>query len=95
MESPMAKDLLTRLNNSTCAEEVFFQTLIMNSPFRDTIQKDVTLRYINWNANPAPKYLDIDDYAEILKSNSLFCRKIDSIQSASLIEKLELLCSKS
>ena len=43
----MAKDLLTRLNNSTCSEEVFFQTLIMNSPFRDTDQKDVTLRYIN------------------------------------------------
>ena len=67
----------------------------MNSPFRYTVQKYVTLRYINWNANPAPKYLDIDDYAEILKSNSLFCRKIDSIRSASLIEKLELLCSKS
>lgn len=90
LSSPMAKDLLMRLRNSTCAEEVFFQTLIMNSPFRKTVAEDINLRYVDWNTPPPrPKYLDMEDYSKILCSKSLFCRKVDSVLSASLIREME------
>lgn len=89
LKSPVLDNLLSRLCNSTCAEEVFFQTLIMNSPFSDKVSKDKSLRYVDWNSNPRPKYLDISDFSKIVESQSLFCRKIDSLGSASLIEELE------
>lgn len=89
IESAQAKKLLYRLRNTTCAEEVYFQTLIMNSPFRETVVKDVAFRYVDWKSNPRPKYLDINDYRKIVSSKSLFCRKVDSLRSASLINELE------
>ena len=42
----LAKDLLNRLGNSTCGEEIYFQTVLMNSPCRDYIIGN-NLRYID------------------------------------------------
>lgn len=88
LKSPFAINLLDSLKNSTCAEEVYFQTVIMNSPFREKVKIDKTLRYVDWHSSPRPKFLDLSDYDKIITSKSLFCRKIDSGHSKDLIVAL-------
>ena len=41
-------------------DELFFQTLIMNSPLRDTVVND-NLRYLDWSREPAPAVLGVGD----------------------------------
>lgn len=85
--SEIAKDLLRRLNNTTCAEEIYFQTVLMNSSCKEHVHS-TNLRYIDWNAAIAPKYLSEEDYDKLATSGCLFCRKIDSDLSADLLMKL-------
>lgn len=87
LTAELTNDLLRRLTNTVVAEEVFFQTLLMNSPFKNTVV-DPSLHYYEWSGNIPPKTLTEDDYEKILQSKSLFCRKIDSIKSDKLLEML-------
>lgn len=84
----VAQDLLGRLSDTTCGEEVFFQTVLWNSSYREKIIK-TNLRYVDWSVKAPPKFLDESDYENIVKSNNVFCRKIDSLKSKALIDKLE------
>lgn len=89
LDSELAKSLLENLKNSMCAEEVFFQTVIMNSPFRNRVKAEMTLRYVDWHSVPCPKFLNSLDFKKIKASGSLFCRKVDSQLSKDLIPLLE------
>ena len=62
-----------------CAEEIYFQTIIMNSEFADSVTND-NLRFIDWKTGRGgfPAFLDEDDYESLLASHKLFARKIDS-----------------
>jgi len=91
LKSEFANRLLDRLKHSICSEEVFLPTVIMNSPFKDTVKIDVTLRYVDWHSNPKPKFLDYSDYDKIINTKNLFCRKTDSKISKDLIRALEQL----
>ena len=88
LTSSIAKDLLCRLSNTTCAEEIFFQTVLMNSRLKDTIVND-NLRYIDWNTKKPPKILQKTDFEKIVLSNTLFCRKIEYKTSIELINELD------
>lgn len=59
------------------SDEFIFQTIIMNSPFKEhVINKNY--RYIDWPPNAArPKVLVTEDFDNLLKSDSLFGRKFD------------------
>ncbi len=83
----VAKDLYSRLKHSLCAEEIFFQTVLMNSDLKDKIINN-SLRYMDWEDPSPPKVLAVSDYDRIIKSRTLFCRKIDSHKSAELLDKL-------
>ncbi len=70
--------------NSLCCDEVFFQTIIMNSKFRNRIYKIDTnindnlmsLRYIDWKTGPEyPKILDEEDFNKINREEYLIGRK--------------------
>lgn len=37
LDSEISRDLLNRLENTTCGEELFFQTVLLNSPFSENI----------------------------------------------------------
>lgn len=87
LESAIAKDLLGRMENTTCAEEIFFQTVLINSRYRDRIIAN-NLRYMDWSVPSPPKFLTEKDFEKIVQSGSLFCRKIDSNVSKKLIDKL-------
>ncbi|MFV0220634.1 beta-1,6-N-acetylglucosaminyltransferase [Empedobacter falsenii] len=80
-------DYIDVYKNSGCADEIFFQTLIMNSPFKDKVVND-NLRFIKWeNGKSSPNILTIFDEDEILKSSKFFMRKVDSNLSKDLVIK--------
>lgn len=71
---------------TSCPDESFFQTLLMNSPFADT-RRDY-LHYIDWaERKSSPKNLSMDDLPLILESNKFMARKIDG--DFELINKLK------
>jgi hypothetical protein len=76
-----------------CPDELFFQTLVMNSPFRARVLGR-NFRYVQWPENGArnPKVLDEADFERILaareQAGAHFCRKIDSRASAGLLPRL-------
>ncbi len=75
--------------HSHCAEEIFFQTILLNSESKNEIINN-DLRYINWNTkhDSCPAILDLDDEKNIQSNNYLFARKFDSKISAELKDRL-------
>lgn len=84
------KAFLRGLRCCEIPEEVFFQTVFMNSVYRDRVVCD-NLRYTSWvfKNGSIPAVLDMDDYERMKSSNSFFCRKVDSVISKELVRKLE------
>jgi hypothetical protein len=72
-----------------CPDELFFQTLVMHSPYAARVLPD-NFRYIQWPQEGArhPKVLDESDLARIQASTAHFCRKLDSHASARLLPRL-------
>ncbi|MBK1781743.1 hypothetical protein JHL22_10990 [Advenella sp. WQ 585] len=81
--------------HSLCADEVFFQTILFNSNFKNKtyglgILKDcdMAMRYIDWEKGPDfPRSLDKSDFTSIKTSGMLFARKISSNISLKELEE--------
>jgi hypothetical protein len=75
-----------------CPDELFFQTLVMNSPFRQRVLFD-NFRHIAWTSPGArnPKVLDAGDFDQLRASPAHFCRKLDPAASAGLLPLLRRL----
>ena len=73
-----------------CPEEMFFQTVLLNSPLRDTLVND-NLRYILWEKRYGsyPAILDSSDVGPILSSTALFARKIAYPESLELVNQID------
>ena len=69
---------LKRFRYTFCAEEIYFQTVIMNSPYSNKVVND-SLRFIDWESEKggSPAFLDENNFQAIINSNKLFARKID------------------
>ena len=80
--------LLKRLRYSFCSEEIYFQTVIMNSELAPTVVND-NLRYIDWSNRNGnfPANLDMTDLEKIRSTNKLFARKFDFPVSIELKEQ--------
>ncbi|MBP3627786.1 MAG: glycosyl transferase [Clostridia bacterium] len=90
---------------TTCADEIYIQTIAFHSPFKDNIYyfknnipaNESYLRSVDWSrkgsAVGAPCDYTVDDYDTLINSKNLFARKISALteKGNSLIEKLELL----
>jgi hypothetical protein len=72
------KKIFKSFNYTFCAEEIYFQTVIMNSPYNDKVVND-SARFIDWESGKGgyPAFLDETDFKDIINSNKLFVRKID------------------
>jgi hypothetical protein len=81
-----------RFKYTFCAEEFYFQTLIMNSHFADKVVND-NLRYIDWVARNGnnPAILDETDFEKSQDTNAVFARKFDYPQSKGLLNKIKSL----
>jgi len=70
-------------------EEIFFQTLILNSPFKGRVIND-DLKYICWPDNAdRPTVLFTDDFESIAESSRLFARKFDISVDADVLDLID------
>jgi hypothetical protein len=71
-------DLVQFFKFCLCPDELFFQTLILNSPFRHSVVNN-NLRYIDWSERKAhPKVLGKMDLEKMIGSSHQFARKFDT-----------------
>lgn len=87
--------LLSRLKHTFCAEEIYMQTVVMNSEFKDRAVSN-NLRFILWEEKNGsnPGVLDDADFNAITQSDAFFARKFDRPVSESLLHKLKKTYSK-
>lgn len=69
-------------------DELFFQTLLMNSELAPTLVDD-HLHYVSWDAVPGPKILGVDDLDAMLASGKMFARKFDVEADATVLDLLD------
>ena len=69
-------------------DEIFFQTIVMNSELRDTVEND-DLRYLDWSREPAPAVLTRDDLPALVAAPQLFARKFDETVDAEILDALD------
>jgi hypothetical protein len=70
--------LLKRLRLTFCADEIYFQTILLNSPFKEKIVNN-NLRYIDWTRRNGnfPAILDESDFQSLAHSDKVFARKFE------------------
>lgn len=81
------KKYMKDLKHCVIPEEFFFQTIILNSKFKNHVVND-DLRYNDWHFvnGSDPAYLDESYFEKINLTNDLFIQKVDSNISKKLIE---------
>ena len=73
--------------NVNCPDEGFFQTLVMNGPYKD--KREDYLHYVDWSrGGNSPKTLTIDDYKRISDSDKLMARKFDIEADRTIIDEI-------
>lgn len=74
---------------SWASDEFVFQTVIMNSPYRDKVINE-NYRYIDWSGGgSSPKTLDETDYEFMMHSGMLIARKVNAEVSAELLDQID------
>ena len=73
-----------------CPDEIFFQTVILNSQFKERVSAD-NLHYIDWdNPNPSsPRVFVQTDFEKLANSSKLFARKFDLTRDADIFDMLD------
>ena len=84
--------VLQRFKYTLCPDEIFLQTILWNSPFKENIYKanedDArNMRLIDWNRGN-PYTWQSQDYNELIASDRLFARKFSS-KEKELIEQIK------
>ena len=81
-------EYLKRFNYTWGSDEFFFQSILLNSKFKDNCKNDC-LRYIIWGVG-TPINLQMKDYKELKNNikNNLFARKFDENIDNNIIDKL-------
>lgn len=74
---------------SWAADEIFFQTILYNSPLRSQMVND-NLLYVDWSARlPNPKILTMADAPALKSSDKLFARKFDPDTDAGILDYID------
>lgn len=82
-------NIYTSMQDTYIPDEMFVQTLLLNSPMKEFLRND-NRRYIVWSVKNGhiPANLDMEDYDAIQKSRCLFVRKTDKTCSWKLINRI-------
>lgn len=68
-------------------DESFFQTLVMNSPYKD--KRVDYLHYVDWSEDKSsPKILTMKDIEKLKHSGKLMARKFDIALDGKIVEEL-------
>lgn len=85
-----------RFHDTDCSDEVLFHTLLYSHIDELNIDRNNSLRYIDWYpdrpADSLPLILDERDYDSIKESGCLFCRKVFLEKSSCLLDLLDATC---
>jgi hypothetical protein len=82
--------------HSSCADEIWLQTLVANSPFMERRafmgwddELSATMRFVDWTGGGAsPRTLTSADYDQLMDSGMLFARKFDDSLDEGIIQKI-------
>lgn len=82
-----------RFRFTCCPDEIFAQTILMNSPFKDKRYNPVknessSLRLIDWKRG-APYVWTNDDKEQIMSSDNLFARKFSTAKDKQIIDYIK------
>jgi len=82
--------LIPYFSHSYCSDEIFFQTILMNSPLRFEVVND-NKRYIDWTkrGGPVPNVLTSEDFPKLMKSGMWFARKFDMNVDSAVLDGID------
>lgn len=81
-------DYLKKLKYSRATDEIWIQSIIMNSALREKVINN-DLRYIDWTSGPEfPRILNENDENKLLESDALFARKFNLARDSKFINRL-------
>jgi hypothetical protein len=82
-------EYLRQFRHSSCADEIFVQSIILNSDFRSRVVAD-DLRFIDWSSGPEyPRLLRNSDFDKLVQvKDKFFARKFDEEKDRVIIERL-------
>jgi hypothetical protein len=81
-------DVVAFFRSVDIPDELFFQTIVLNSELRDTVVND-NLRYIDWTRGKRPAILKSDDFEALRASPKLFARKFDVEQDKNVLDLVD------
>jgi hypothetical protein len=82
-------DFVRFFKRTFISDEMFFQTILLNSHLKDRIIND-SLRYIEWNRpGRKPAVLGTDDFSALRSSTKLFARKFDPGVDARVLDMID------
>ena len=71
------------------SDEIIFQTILFNSPFKDTMINN-NLRYIDWSEKRAsPKVLTMQDAGLLMQSDKLYARKFSLTVDSGILDYID------
>ena len=73
-------------NNAVCADELFFQSISQDSPFKDKIVPN-SLRAIDWKRG-RPYVYRKEDFSLLMESDKLFARKFSTNVDSEIIDMI-------
>jgi hypothetical protein len=86
------KAVIRRFTYTLASDEIFIQTIFMNSPFSNLARSDNNLRYVDWRRElpgPYPRILNVKEHWNFIKQpDYLFARKVNPADP-SFIEKIK------
>ncbi|MFN6567620.1 beta-1,6-N-acetylglucosaminyltransferase [Dendronalium sp. ChiSLP03b] len=75
--------------NVAVPDEIFFQTIIMNSPFKEKIINNC-MTYTQWlDSSDSPEILGINDFNKLSQSSCLYARKFDASQDSQILDLID------
>lgn len=90
-----SKTLRSAFKLSFCGDEVFMQTYVYNSKFKDRLyycgyddNYDACMRFIDWKRGN-PYVFRLSDLNDLLESKYFFARKFDYIKYPEIVDKLK------
>ncbi len=87
-KDPFTYELYDVMRSTFIPDESFFQTYIMNSPFKNKACNDYGRLILRPGPIPRVKVLDMSDWDTIQASNELFARKFDLNSDPNLIKQV-------
>lgn len=82
-------DYVRFFKNSYISDEVFFQTILLNSPYKEEIVND-NLRLVDWSGPvDYPTIFTANDKNTIKRSKAIFARKFDVSKDAEILDYID------